>query len=301
MYSCFEYMSTPAIDASWTQVQMRGLGADCNVVSVTSWGGFRDGAHALRPQDEQQPVYPGRSFLRSHPGALTDQEVADIATVHRDARLRSLEKQPQVVGSELAVVDKQSPDERIDAALVELREQTASELLDLIMEQTPVFFEQLVLDLLHALGYGTSRSDLSRVGTSGDGGIDGIISLDRLGLEKVYIQAKRWHGNVGRPDVQALARISDTRLACGSSPSTFAIRDWLDLTALARSACTRKPVGRPGAQSGWEQSRIPRRFAAQSRMITGHLESVWRSSRRRAGASCNVSLNHAALEYRYSY
>ncbi len=61
-----------------------------------------------------------------------------------------------------------------------------------------MFFEQLVLDLLHALGYGTSRSDLSRVGKSGDGGIDGIISLDRLGLEKVYIQAKRWQGNVGR-------------------------------------------------------------------------------------------------------
>jgi restriction system protein len=53
------------------------------------------------------------------------------------------------------------------------------------------------------MGYGTSRTDLQRVGGTGDGGIDGIISLDRLGLEKVYVQAKRWQGTVGRPDVQA--------------------------------------------------------------------------------------------------
>jgi len=59
-----------------------------------------------------------------------------------------------------------------------------------------------VLDLLHAMGYGTSRTDLQRVGGSGDGGIDGIISLDRLGLEKVYVQAKRWQNPVGRPEVQ---------------------------------------------------------------------------------------------------
>ena len=60
----------------------------------------------------------------------------------------------------------------------------------------------LVLDLLHKLGYGTNRDDGARVGRSGDGGIDGIISLDKLGLEKVYVQAKRWQSNVGRPDIQ---------------------------------------------------------------------------------------------------
>jgi len=53
------------------------------------------------------------------------------------------------------------------------------------------------------MGYGASRRDLQRVGRSGDGGIDGVISLDRLGLEKVYVQAKRWRGPVGRPDIQA--------------------------------------------------------------------------------------------------
>ncbi|MEO5607022.1 MAG: restriction endonuclease, partial [Polaromonas sp.] len=67
---------------------------------------------------------------------------------------------------------------------------------------SPSFFETIVLDVLHRMGYGGSRSDLQRVGGSGDGGIDGIISLDRLGLEKVYVQAKRWQSTVGRPEVQ---------------------------------------------------------------------------------------------------
>lgn len=97
----------------------------------------------------------------------------------------------------------QSPDERLETALRELSDSVASELLETVLEASPAFFEGLVLDVLHAIGYGTSRKDLERVGKSGDGGIDGIIALDRLGLEKVYVQAKRWKGTVGRPDVQA--------------------------------------------------------------------------------------------------
>lgn len=59
------------------------------------------------------------------------------------------------------------------------------------------------MDVLHRLGYGGHRDDLQRVGGSGDGGIDGIISLDKLGLEKAYVQAKRWQNTVGRPELQA--------------------------------------------------------------------------------------------------
>src|SRR4029078_6687420 len=65
------------------------------------------------------------------------------------------------------------------------------------------YFETIVLDVLHRMGYGANRSDLQRVGASGDGGIDGIISLDRLGIEKASVKAKRWQGTVGRPEVQA--------------------------------------------------------------------------------------------------
>jgi restriction system protein len=96
-----------------------------------------------------------------------------------------------------------TPDERIDAAVHELCTAVASELLDQILRMPPAFFESLVLDLPHALGYGASQDDLQRVGGSADGGIDGIISLDRLGFEKIYVQAKRWQGSVGRPEIQA--------------------------------------------------------------------------------------------------
>jgi restriction system protein len=98
---------------------------------------------------------------------------------------------------------QQTPDERIEGALHEIHGAVAQELLERITQAPPAFFEALVLDLLHALGYGASEEDLERVGRSGDGGIDGIISLDKLGFERVYVQAKRWQGSVGRPEVQA--------------------------------------------------------------------------------------------------
>ncbi len=69
---------------------------------------------------------------------------------------------------------------------------------------SPAFFEQLVVDLLVAMGYGGTQADAGRaIGQSGDGGIDGVIKEDRLGLDTIYLQAKRWDANVGRPVVQA--------------------------------------------------------------------------------------------------
>lgn len=71
---------------------------------------------------------------------------------------------------------------------------------------SPAFFEQLVVDVLVRMGYGGTRKDAGKaVGKSGDGGIDGIIKEDRLGLGAIYIQAKRWDGTVGRPEVQKFA------------------------------------------------------------------------------------------------
>jgi restriction system protein len=96
-----------------------------------------------------------------------------------------------------------SPDDRLGEAVAELRRSVAAELLETLGSVSPSFFETIVLDLLHRMGYGASRADLQRVGGSGDAGIDGIISLDKLGLEKVYVQAKRWQQTVGRPEVQA--------------------------------------------------------------------------------------------------
>jgi restriction system protein len=138
----------------------------------------------------------GRDFAKQNPQALSETQVVAIATGHDDVRLRP--NSPELTTLE----GKQSPDERLEAALAEIRGAVGAELRDTLSRVSPAFFETIVLDVLHAMGYGASRSDLQRVGRTGDGGIDGIISLDRLGLEKVYVQAKRWKGSVGRPEIQ---------------------------------------------------------------------------------------------------
>jgi restriction system protein len=97
----------------------------------------------------------------------------------------------------------QTPEERIDAAYRELRAALAGELLDHIFEQSADFFEQLVLDVLHAMGYGGGHDAAAeRLGKSGDGGVDGVIREDRLGIDLIYVQAKRWQNVVGRPEIQ---------------------------------------------------------------------------------------------------
>ena len=99
--------------------------------------------------------------------------------------------------------DDQHPERSIEENYQQIREQLAEELLQKIKDNTPAFFEELVVDLLVKMGYGGSREDAGRaVGRSGDGGIDGIINEDRLGLDAIYIQAKRWgEGHVGSPDI----------------------------------------------------------------------------------------------------
>lgn len=100
----------------------------------------------------------------------------------------------------------ETPEELLDESYQALRKRLADELLDRIKACDPKFFEKLVVDLLVTMGYGGSRKDAGQaVGQSGDEGIDGIIKEDRLGLDVVYIQAKRWNNTVGRPVVQAFA------------------------------------------------------------------------------------------------
>lgn len=100
----------------------------------------------------------------------------------------------------------ETPEEVVETAYEEMREELAGELLESIKKCSPEFFERLVLDLLVKMGYGGTRKDAGEaVGRSGDGGIDGIIKEDRLGLDTVYLQAKRWDGTVGRPEIQKFA------------------------------------------------------------------------------------------------
>jgi restriction system protein len=96
-----------------------------------------------------------------------------------------------------------TPAERMDAAFRELRGALAADVLDRVREQSPDFFEQVVLDVLQAIGYGGSRENAAqRLGRTGDGGVDGVIREDKLGLDLIYVQAKRWSNTVGRPEIQ---------------------------------------------------------------------------------------------------
>lgn len=97
----------------------------------------------------------------------------------------------------------ETPEESLQRAYESIRSDLAGQILEKIKSNSPTFFEKLVVDLMVAMGYGGSRADAGRsIGGSGDEGIDGIIKEDRLGLDVVYLQAKRWEGTVGRPEVQ---------------------------------------------------------------------------------------------------
>lgn len=99
-----------------------------------------------------------------------------------------------------------TPEELLDLGYRQVRESLADELLSKVKSCSPNFFERLVVDLLVKMGYGGSQLDAGRaIGRSGDGGVDGMIKEDRLGLDVIYVQAKRWEGTVGRPEIQKFA------------------------------------------------------------------------------------------------
>ncbi len=139
----------------------------------------------------------------------------------------------------------ETPEEQLESAYERLRTDLSGELLRSVKSASPAFFERLVVDLLVKMGYGGSREEAGRaVGRGGDEGIDGIINEDRLGLDIVYIQAKRWQGTVGRPEIQKFvgALHGSARAKGFSSPRepsqrtrrhtlSTSIRAWFSLTA----------------------------------------------------------------------
>jgi restriction system protein len=102
----------------------------------------------------------------------------------------------------IAAGDSETPEEQMEEAYGELRAALADDLLDRVREQSWQFFEDLVLDVLRAMGYGGPRGATERLGQSGDQGVDGVIREDALGLDLIYVQAKKWTNNVQRPDIQ---------------------------------------------------------------------------------------------------
>ena len=100
-------------------------------------------------------------------------------------------------------INNKTPEESLENAYQKIRNDLAAELLKSLKSCSPNFFERLVIDVIIKIGYGGTRQDAGKaIGKSGDGGIDGIIKEDKLGLDTIYIQAKRWENTVGRPEIQ---------------------------------------------------------------------------------------------------
>ena len=158
----------------------------------------------------------GIALAREYPNGLDPAATERLAKVPADSTVSGGLVGSTQGSSPPAPPETETPDARIDDAARELHASLSTDLLAEVGKMPPIRFEGFVLELLHRMGYGTSRSDLTQTPASGDGGVDGIITLDRLGLEKVYVQAKRWNsGTVGRPEIQrfvgALAGHGGTR------------------------------------------------------------------------------------------
>jgi len=145
---------------------------------------------------KKQPKFINVKFLKQYPEFLKFQQLKGTRSSDRS-----------IDSKEIHDVLAATPSEALETAYENLRDELADELLSKLKKTSPSFFERVVVELLVKMGYGGSRADAGRaIGKSGDGGIDGIIKEDKLGLDVVYIQAKRWDTSpVGRPDVMQFA------------------------------------------------------------------------------------------------
>lgn len=143
----------------------------------------------------------GIDFLKNH----TDLTIDDLMEYPEYAAYNSTRKKKESKSDTTLVADL-TPTEQLEQAFESIERDLAADLLAKVREQSPAFFEQLVVDLLVKMGYGGSFADSAKVTQlSNDEGIDGIIYEDKLGLDKIYIQAKRWSNSVGRPVIQQFA------------------------------------------------------------------------------------------------
>jgi restriction system protein len=143
----------------------------------------------------------GREALNDAPERIT---ISFLQKFPEFAEFRSPTKKPKASQTESNIEEEgRTPEETLEAAHLRLRADLSAELLSHVKTSSPRFFEHLVVELLLKMGYGGSREEAGEaVGAAGDEGIDGVISEDRLGLDTIYLQAKRWEGTVGRPEIQ---------------------------------------------------------------------------------------------------
>jgi restriction system protein len=141
----------------------------------------------------------GKRLLETHPIEINLKVLRTIpAYIERTGRTREEDSVLNVDSSQLSA----TPEEILENSYLNIRKNLAQELLFKIKSSSPSFFETLVIELLVKMGYGGSIKDAGRsIGRSGDEGIDGIIKEDKLGLDVIYVQAKRWENVVGRPEI----------------------------------------------------------------------------------------------------
>lgn len=167
------------------------------LLSPTGRSKFRITERGLKVLREN-PTYINAKFLSQFPEFLAFHSVIGDKAGAIDENIRTTQ--------EIIEKTSQTPQEILETSYQSLRQTLAQEILERIKNSSPKFFETLVVNLLVAMGYGGSREDAGQaVGQVGDGGIDGIIKEDKLGLDAIYIQAKRWEGTVGSPVVQGFA------------------------------------------------------------------------------------------------
>jgi restriction system protein len=147
----------------------------------------------------------GKNVLTNNPKRVDMKNLREFPS-YREFRGRKNNISEMVLPENLENIDK-TPDEIIGTLSSQLDLQLADDLLEAIYNNTPTFFESLVVDLLLKMGYGNLEDSGKVTKKSGDGGIDGVIKQDELGLDMIYIQAKRWDKNstVSRPDIQKFA------------------------------------------------------------------------------------------------
>jgi restriction system protein len=153
----------------------------------------------------------GRKLLAENPGPITTKELVNFSEAYGTAPVvaadggQSDTPTPVTVSEPMVTSDVFDPIEQIEDGVQRLNASIADELLTRLHDNDPAFFEEAVLELLIAMGYGGAEGKATRTQLSNDGGIDGVIDQDALGLSRIYVQAKRYavDSTVGRPDIQA--------------------------------------------------------------------------------------------------
>lgn len=172
----------------WANIYLRKAG----LIDSVSRGIYRITEEGLRVLNEN-PTRIDVKFLSKYPDFVEFQKGTSKVISTKNEKNQELEI-------------TQTPEEALATIYSQLSSALAHDLLEKVLAQTPYFFENLVVELLVKMGYGGSIEDAGKaIGKSGDEGIDGVIKEDKLGLDVIYVQAKRWQQNntVGRPDLQA--------------------------------------------------------------------------------------------------